>query len=111
MPCSESDDILSVAMQAKRLVRNSILSVETTDTQVDDVEFVDDAAEVEDFVRSHQGGGDASGSGAGQPGDLSPASNNNNNNNDNACQPKLGACGDGLCYSRADMCWYLVTAH
>lgn len=55
-----------VFLQAKRLVRNSILSVETTDTQVDDVEFADDAAEVEDFVRSHRDGDDASGSGPGQ---------------------------------------------
>ena len=70
-------------------MRNSILSVETTDTQVDDVEFVDDAAEVEDFVRSHRGGDGASGSGAGRPGDLLLASNNDNNNN--ACQPRLGA--------------------
>ena len=53
-----------VTLQAKRLVRNSILSVETTDTQVDEVDFVDDAADVEDFVRSHRDGDDASGSGA-----------------------------------------------
>lgn len=52
------------AVQAKRLVRNSILSVETTDTQVDEVDFVDDAADVEGFVRSHRDGDDPSGSGA-----------------------------------------------
>ena len=42
-------------LQAKRLVKSSVISVETTEQEVDDEDFIQDNAEVTDFVQSHRG--------------------------------------------------------
>ncbi len=42
-------------MQAKRLVKSSIIAVETTEQEVDDEDFIQDNAEVTDFVKAHRG--------------------------------------------------------
>ncbi len=42
-------------LQAKRLVKSSIIAVETTEQEVDDEDFIQDSAEVTDFVKAHRG--------------------------------------------------------
>lgn len=42
-------------MQAKRLVKSSIIAVESTEQVVDDEDFYQDPAEVTDFVNAHRG--------------------------------------------------------
>ncbi len=42
-------------LQAKRLVKSSIVAVETTEQEVDDDDFIQDNAEVTDFVQAHRG--------------------------------------------------------
>ncbi len=51
---STLDAIYSV-LQAKRLVKSSIIAVETTEQEVDDDDFFQDNAEVTDFVNAHRG--------------------------------------------------------
>jgi len=46
---------LLTGLQAKRLVKSSIIAVETTEQEVDDEDFVQDNAEVTDFVKAHRG--------------------------------------------------------
>ncbi|DBA75227.1 TPA: MCM DNA helicase complex subunit mcm6 [Trebouxia sp. C0004] len=41
--------------EAKRLVKSSIIAVETTEQEVDDEDFIQDSAEVTDFVKAHRG--------------------------------------------------------
>ena len=42
-------------LQAKRLVKSSIIAVETTEQEVDDEDFIQDSTEVTDFVNAHRG--------------------------------------------------------
>ena len=49
-------------------MRNSILSVDITDAEVDGEDYVEDNADLEEYVRAHRNGDDASGSGSGLQG-------------------------------------------
>ena len=42
-------------MQAKRLVKSSIIAVESVEQEVDDEDFYQDNAEITDFVNAHRG--------------------------------------------------------
>ena len=42
-------------VQAKRLVQSSIIAIESTDQEVDDEEYYQDAADVTAFVNEHRG--------------------------------------------------------
>ena len=42
-------------LQAKRLLKSSIIAVETTEQEVDDEDFIQHTAEVTEFVQAHTG--------------------------------------------------------
>ena len=46
---------LHCTIQAKRLVKSSIIAIETSEQMMDDEDFVQDNAEVTDFVNTHRG--------------------------------------------------------
>ena len=42
-------------VQARRLVKSSLIAVETAEQEVDDEDFIEDNAEVAGFVNAHRG--------------------------------------------------------
>lgn len=55
LKCCSTVFMTALILQAKRLVKSSIIAVETTEQEVDDDDFFQDNAEVADFVNAHRG--------------------------------------------------------